>query len=796
MRRRTRATRADRETPEEADPSADPIPDPIPNPIPNPIPDWGGTGTNAFQRARSVYLSLCEVDERQRLDVLRRLDRDEPELTHAVRLMLETDSDDEQSRFATPLMRVDALVDEALALEGATVAQVERNIAIDFGPRYRPLSYIGRGGAGEVYRAEQLHPLQREVALKLFPWSHPSPKERRRFEREAIALARLTHAGIAQVIEACTTPDGRLFLAMEYVPGTPIDQACDDLALSPTQRIRLLTQVCEAVEHAHQRGVIHRDLKPNNILVTGTSAQPAAKVIDFGVARLLDNDSAVGQTLTQVGEIVGTPQYMSPEQRAGGGVDRRSDVYALGRLLDALVPSNHAGHGEDASRTGTLLETSIALPKRQLADLAATVRTATAHEPDDRYSTPIALAEDLQRILDDRPVRARRVSRLARLGRLCRRQPATATLCLLIAIALALLGGSLIQSQTALTSSRDHLSVELKQQRTLTVALLDEVLDQLYAISGAGQARRKLTSSLFDRTVALLEISPNDVQLRHAYARLLVELGKQHLEDSRGAEALALHADAAMIFEDLATMRPDDLQVQRRHAEAIVRVGDSILFMGDLTAARTHYLRADAILRRLAVERPNHAGILDDLTWSHDRLWRSADLDIDPAGSLESVVERIDLAERLVELDPERLLSHYTLMYGHEKHAATLARMGDLTAAADAAAMAIVIGETLVARAPHIIHYRLALATVHVRMARIARDLGDAESGRSHLDRADDLSTQLLVNDPSHRQLIRLRRTVCQAAIAAFDRPEDQSRRTRYANELESLRTASIIGGN
>jgi len=794
MRRRIRAATADRSDPIDADPGADPSADSIPN--------RRNTGTSAFQRARSVYLSLCELDERQRCDALGQLDREAPELTHAVRLMLETDGDGEHGRFATPLLRVDALVDEALAIEGATVAQVERNIAIDFGPRYRSLAYIGRGGAGEVYHAEQLHPLQREVALKLFPWSHPSPKERRRFEREAIALARLTHAGIAQVIEACTTPDGRLFLAMEYVPGTPIDRACDELALSPTQRIQLLIQVCEAVEHAHQRGVIHRDLKPNNILVTGTSAQPVAKVIDFGVARLLDNESAVGQTLTQVGEVVGTPRYMSPEQRVGDGVDRRSDVYALGRLLDAIVLSNHAGHEDgdtsrdDPSRTRARPDTSLALPRRQHADLAATVRTATAEVPDDRYSTPTALAEDLQRILDDRPVHARRVSRLTRLGRLCRRQPATATLCVLIAITLALLGGSLIQSQAALTESRDHLSAELEQQRTLTVALLDEVLDQLYAISGAGHARRTMTSSLFDRTVALLEVSPNDLQLRHAYARLLAELGKQHLEGSRGDEALALHAEAAMIFEDLATIVPEDLQLRRRHAEAIVRVGDSILSMGDLASARTHYLRADAIMRRLAVEHPDHVGVLDDLTWSYDRLWRRDEVDIDPLGSLGAVVERIELAERLVELDPERILSHYTLMYGHDKHAATLASLGEFTAAAEAAAVAITIGETLVAHSPHIVHYRLALATALVRMARLARDLGDPDSARSHLDRADRISARLRVDDPNHRQLIQVRRAICQAAVAAFDRPEDQSRRARYADEFESLRTASIIGGN
>jgi serine/threonine protein kinase len=193
------------------------------------------------------------------------------------------------------------------------------------------LDLIGHGGMGSVYLAEQREPVRRRVALKMIKLGMDTKAVLARFEAERQALAMMDHSHIAKVLEAGVAPKGRPYFAMEYVKGVPITRYCDENKLSLEDRLALFRQVCSGVQHAHTKGVIHRDLTPNNVLVTLQDGKPAAKIIDFGLARATDHRLTEKTLFTERGVILGTPEYMSPEQAGLNAldVDMRSDVYTL-----------------------------------------------------------------------------------------------------------------------------------------------------------------------------------------------------------------------------------------------------------------------------------------------------------------------------------------------------------------------------------------------------------------------------------------------------------------------------------
>jgi serine/threonine protein kinase len=192
---------------------------------------------------------------------------------------------------------------------------------------------------GEVWLAEQKEPIRRRVALKLIKAGMDSRQVIARFESERQALALMDHPAIAKVLDAGSTPQGAPYFAMEYVAGVPITAYCDNHRLNTRERLELFLRVCEGVQHAHQKAIIHRDLKPSNILVTELDGRPAPKIIDFGVAKALTQKLTADTMFTRVGTMVGTPEYMSPEQALSSGedIDTRTDVYALGIILYELL---------------------------------------------------------------------------------------------------------------------------------------------------------------------------------------------------------------------------------------------------------------------------------------------------------------------------------------------------------------------------------------------------------------------------------------------------------------------------
>src|SRR5580658_8486385 len=208
----------------------------------------------------------------------------------------------------------------------------------DFG-RYQIIRPLGEGGMGTVYLAEQREPIRRRVALKVVKLGMDTGQVLARFANERQALAMMDHPNIARILDAGATPKGRPYFVMEYIEGVPITQYCDRNRIAIGQRLEIFLAVCRAVQHAHQKGVIHRDLKPSNVLVMEQEGAPVPKVIDFGIAKATDRWAVENTLLTQFGQMVGTPEYASPEQAEvmTGDVDETSDVYSLGVLLYELL---------------------------------------------------------------------------------------------------------------------------------------------------------------------------------------------------------------------------------------------------------------------------------------------------------------------------------------------------------------------------------------------------------------------------------------------------------------------------
>ena len=207
--------------------------------------------------------------------------------------------------------------------------------------RYKLLQKIGEGGCGMVYMAEQEEPVRRRVALKIIKLGMDTKSVIARFEAERQALAMMDHQNIARVFDAGATETGRPYFVMELVRGVKITEYCDQNNLDTHQRLELFIQICQAIQHAHQKGIIHRDIKPSNVLVTLHDGVPVPKVIDFGIAKAVEARLTDKTLFTAYEQIIGTPAYMSPEQAelSGLDVDTRSDIYSLGVLLYELLTS-------------------------------------------------------------------------------------------------------------------------------------------------------------------------------------------------------------------------------------------------------------------------------------------------------------------------------------------------------------------------------------------------------------------------------------------------------------------------
>ena len=376
----------------------------------------------------------------------------------------------------------------------------EEHATITEGPgteigRYKLLQKIGEGGFGIVYMAEQHRPIRRKVALKIIKPGMDTAAVVARFEAERQALALMDHPNIAHVLDGGTTDSGRPFFVMELVKGVPITEYCDKTCISPSERLILLTTVCEAVQHAHQKGIIHRDLKPSNIMITLHDGKPIVKVIDFGVSKAINQQLTEKTLFTAYGQLIGTPQYMSPEQAEMSGldIDTRSDIYSLGVLMYELLVGTtpldaerlrHTAFAElqrviceeeaqrlstrlsmldksTATRVATQRGVDLDVLRRYLRDdLEWIVMKALSKDRNRRYATPGDLADDVNRFLNDEAIEARPPSKAYAFRKFAKRNKyAVGTV---VAVALSLLVG-LVGTVYWMNEAREENALRKKQ---------------------------------------------------------------------------------------------------------------------------------------------------------------------------------------------------------------------------------------------------------------------------------------------------------------------------------------------
>jgi serine/threonine protein kinase len=325
---------------------------------------------------------------------------------------------------------------------------------------YKLISPLGEGGFGSVWLAERRHPFVQRVALKLVKAGMDSKAVVARFDQERQALAVMNHPGIAKVFDGGLTAQGRPYFAMEYVKGEPITEFCDRVKLSIDERLKLFEQACEAVQHAHLKGIVHRDLKPGNVLAFMVEGEGAKlKVIDFGVAKAMSQRMTEHTIFTETGQMIGTPEYMSPEQAdpTGGDIDTRSDIYSLGVLLYELLVGATPFDAKELRKKAygeiqrTIREQDPPSPSARLSTISTKDREAVSRiesarklrasdlvrrlrgelewipqkamrkEPQHRYQTAIALAEDVRNYLQGKPIAAAPESSAYRMRKYVRR---------------------------------------------------------------------------------------------------------------------------------------------------------------------------------------------------------------------------------------------------------------------------------------------------------------------------------------------------------------------------------------
>jgi eukaryotic-like serine/threonine-protein kinase len=571
--------------------------------------------------------------------------------------------------------------------------------------RYKLLQKIGEGGCGVVYMAEQEEPVRRRVALKVIKLGMDTRQVIARFEAERQALALMDHPNIARVLDAGATETGRPFFVMELVRGIRITDFCDQNSFSTAERLTLFIQVCQAIQHAHQKGIIHRDIKPSNILVTLHDAVAVPKVIDFGIAKATTDQRLTDKTLfTAFEQFIGTPAYMSPEQAQMSGldIDTRTDIYSLGVLFYELLtgkppfdPQELLASGldeirriireEEPPRPSTRLSTldhadlSAVAAHRRIepprlvplirGDLDWIVMKCLEKDRGRRYETASAVAMDLQRYLKSEPVLACPPSAAYRFGKFARRNKVGLAISLAAALSVLLTVVGLAVSNRLVSRQRDEKTAALEQAvkekeradqnltraREAVKAYLLKTSENPLLQSGDFQSLRKeLLETAIPFYEEFVRQDQQNPDLEFERGRAYDDLGflRQGIGESERAEADLLTAQG--IYRRLAERFPEKSVYRLRLAEGLNSRGGVLDQLGRREAAEEEYRQALALADQL----PSGPDAADSLE-SQARIRGNLGLLLKETGRLDEAEQMLRQAvatrEKLLEQKPDSL---------------------------------------------------------------------------------------------------------------------------------------------
>jgi eukaryotic-like serine/threonine-protein kinase len=746
-----------------------------------------------WRRLEALFHATCELPAAEREPFIARETAGDPGLEGELRGMLAHGTD-------APLRIADVI--------GRVAASVPAGewTGRRLGP-YRIVREIGRGGMGVVFEAARDDAEYRKtVAVKVPPEWLDAALVRERFRLERQILAELEHPNIARFLDG-GSENGIPYFVMEYVEGVPITDYCRQHPLDLRGRLTLFLQICAAVHFAHQHLVVHRDLKPANILV---AADGTLKLLDFGIARLLD--PIAGAAAATV-EMRWTPDYTSPEQIQGHAATTRTDVYSLGLILYELLTGERAQHADATSPltlAQSICDTRPPRPSDRLAaddagtagtlrgDLDTIVMTAIAKEPERRYGTAAALADDITRYLDGRPILARPSTAAYRAGKFLRRHRLGAAAATLVIVSLvAGLGAAVYEWRRA--------ERRFQQVRSLANAFVFDVHDQIEALPGATAARKSIVQTALVYLESLRQDARRDPALARELAAAYQKVGtaqgvplRANLGDSAGALVSLRHAEellaplaatgdrdarrrlvsvdtligmvdqaagdaagaatatehARSIGEALLLETPDDTELLAALNDVYTQTARVLAAGGDPVRAEQAARRSLALTQRAVVLAPANREYRDDVASAHNALGQTLHAGLGLSEAIDQFRASMAIRERLVDEDPGNLEFKRKLMVSYGNLGGALAyqpgrNIGDTAGAAAVLQKAVAIAEWAQSKDTADRRAQFDLASARLRLGAVevedARSLSD---GLAQLDQARRIGDHLLSEEP------------------------------------------------